>query len=59
MATETKTTGELAFTMAALARRSIGPAGTVLQVPEEDAPLLRSAFIARLAEAAMQILERE
>ena len=54
---ETRTAGAMAIAMAELASRCIGPDGTVLRVPEEDAPLLRSAFISRLAEAAMKILE--
>jgi len=54
---ETQTTGAMAIAMAELASRCIGPDGTVLRVHEEDAPLLRSAFISRLAEAAMKILE--
>ena len=56
---ETKTTGEMALAMAALARRCVGPDGTVFRVPEGDAPILRSAFISRLAEAAMKILDKD
>lgn len=56
---ETKTTGEMAFAMAALANRCIGPNGTVIKVPAEDAPILRAVFISRLAEAAMNILDKE
>jgi hypothetical protein len=54
---ETKVTGELAFAMAELARRCIGPEGTVVRVAADDAPLVRSAFISRLAEAALKILD--
>jgi|GEM_PF-2761162 len=50
-------TGGLAIAMADHARRCIGPEGTVVKVPAEDAPILRSAFISRLAEAAMKILD--
>lgn len=56
---ETRTTGEMAFAMAALAKRCVGPDGTVMKVHAEDAPILRSAFISRLAEAAMKILDNE
>lgn len=56
---EVKTTGELAFAMAELATRCIGPNGTVLRVSAEDAPILRASFIGRLAEAAMKILDDE
>lgn len=45
--------------MAALAQRCIGPEGTMVRVPEEDAAMVRSAFISRLAEAAMNILDKE
>ena len=50
-------TGGLAIAMAELARRCIGPEGTVVKVSAEDAPVVRSAFISRLAEAAMNILD--
>lgn len=57
MSNESKTTGEMAFAIAALAERCVGPDGTVVRVPAEDAPILRSAFISRLAEAAVKILD--
>lgn len=56
---EITTAGNMALAMAELARRCIGPDGTVLQVLEEDAGMVRTAFISRLAEAAMNILESE
>lgn len=56
---ETQTAGAMAIAMAELARRSIGPDGTVIRVPSEDSPILRSAFIAKLAEAAMAILDEK
>jgi hypothetical protein len=49
----------MAFAMAELAKRCIGPEGTVLRVPEDDAALVRSIFISKLAEAAMKILDGE
>jgi hypothetical protein len=49
----------MAIAMAELATRCIGPNGTVLRVSAEDAPTLRSTFISRLAEAAMNILDKE
>lgn len=52
-------TGALAIAMAELAKEAIGPNGSVVRVAEEDAPLVRSAFISRLAEGAMKILDRE
>ena len=57
MSNETRAAGNMAFAMAELAKRCVGPEGTVIKVPEDDAPILRSAFISRLAEAAMKILE--
>jgi hypothetical protein len=59
MNAETKTAGGMAIAMAELARRCIGPNGTVFRVAAEDAPIVRSTFITRLAEAAMNILEQE
>jgi hypothetical protein len=59
MANEVTATGGMAIAMAELARRCVGPNGTVIRVPEEDAPLIRSTFISRLAEAAMNILDKE
>jgi len=56
---EMATSGNMALAMAALAQRCIGPDGTMVKVPEEDAPMVRSAFISRLAEAAMKILDGE
>ncbi|QDH92337.1 hypothetical protein SEA_SPOOKY_71 [Gordonia phage Spooky] len=52
-------TGDIAIAMAALARRQIGPDGTMMRVPEEDAPLVRATFISQLAEAAMKILDAQ
>jgi len=51
-------TGEMAIAMADLAAKCIGPEGTAMRVSAEDAPILRSAFITRLAEAAMNILDQ-
>ncbi|RDI13495.1 hypothetical protein DEU38_13470 [Rhodococcus sp. AG1013] len=51
--------GELAQAIAAHAVECIGPNGTVLQVHEEDASLVRATFIARLAEAATKIANGE
>jgi hypothetical protein len=51
--------GQLAIDIAALAKSSIGPDGNMLRVSEEDAPMVRSAFISRISEAAMQILDGE
>jgi hypothetical protein len=45
--------------MAELAKEAVGPDGNVVRVHEEDAPLLRSAFIGHLADAAMKILDEE
>lgn len=56
---EARTAGSMAIAMAELARRCVGPDGTVARVPAEDAPILRSAFISRLAEAAMKILDED
>ena len=52
-------TGELAQTVAALAIQAVGPEGTMLRVPEDDAQLLRATFIARLAEVATAIANGE
>ncbi len=52
-----KKTGDLALAIAEQARETIGPNGTVLQIPEEDAALSRVMFVTRLAEAAMMILD--
>lgn len=52
-------TGALAQAIADEAVRTIGPNGTVLRVPEEDASLVRSMFIARLAEAATKLANGE
>jgi hypothetical protein len=52
-------TGGMAIAMAELAQRCIGPEGTVFKLPAEDAPIVRAAFISRLAEAAMKILDSE
>jgi len=54
---ETTTAGNMALAMAELAKRCVGPDGTVFRVADEDAPLLRSSFISRLAEAAIKILD--
>jgi hypothetical protein len=51
--------GGMAIAMAELAKRCIGPEGTAFRVPAEDAALVRSTFISRLAEAAMKILEED
>lgn len=59
MTNETTTAGGMAIAMAELAKRCIGPNGTVFKVSEEDASLVRSTFISRLAEAAMNILDEE
>lgn len=59
MSKETTTTGNMALAMAELARRCVGPNGTVMRVASEDASIVRSAFISRLAEAAMNILDKE
>lgn len=59
MSNEVTTTGGMAIAMAELAKRCIGPEGTVFKVPEEDAGIVRSTFISRLAEAAMKILDKE
>lgn len=56
---ETTVAGGMAIAMAELAKRCIGPEGTVFKVPEEDAALVRSTFISRLAEAAMKILDED
>lgn len=56
---EMKTSGELAQVLAAHAVRAIGPNGTVLQVAEDDAPLIRATLIAHLAEAATKIANGE
>ncbi|QCB97148.1 hypothetical protein E5206_09555 [Arthrobacter sp. PAMC25564] len=50
-------TGGMAIAMAELARRCIGPDGTVVKVFAEGTPIVRAAFISRLAEAAMKILD--
>ena len=56
---ESVATGGMAIAMAELAKRCIGPEGTVVRVPAEDATMVRSAFISRIAEAAMNILDKE
>lgn len=52
-------TGDMAIAMAALARRTIGPDGTMMRVSEEDTPLVRATFISQLAETAMKILDQD
>jgi len=59
MANEVTTAGSMAIAIAELAKRCIGPDGTVFRVPEDDAPLIRATFVSRLAEAAMNILDKE
>jgi len=54
---ETTVAGNMAMAMAELAKRCIGPDGTVYRVAEEDASLVRASFISRLSEAAMKILD--
>ena len=49
----------MAIAMAELAQRCVGPDGAVVKVPAEDAPLVRSVFISKLAEAAMKILDQD
>lgn len=49
--------GELAYAIADHAEKCIGPGGTIVDILEDDAFLLRSAYITRLAEAAMKILD--
>ena len=56
---EARTTGAMAIAMAELARRCVGPDGTVVRVRAEDASIVRSAFLTRLAEAAMKILNED
>jgi len=56
---ETTVSGNLARAMAEHAMRCVGPHGTVMQVPEDDAPLVRSIYISKLAEAAMKILDQQ
>lgn len=56
---EARTTGTMAIAMAELAQRCVGPDGTVIRVQANDAPILRTAFISRLAEAAMKILDED
>ncbi|MBM4683813.1 hypothetical protein GS532_07720 [Rhodococcus hoagii] len=56
---EVRISGDLAQMVAAHAVRAIGPAGTVMRLPEDDAQLVRATFIARLAEAATKIANGE
>lgn len=57
--TEVRTSGDLAHMVAALAVQTIGPTGTIVRVPEEDASLIRATFIGKLAEAAIMIANGE
>ena len=57
--TEVVESGAMAIAMAELAQRCVGPDGAVVKVPAEDAPLVRSVFISKLAEAAMKILDED
>lgn len=54
---EVRETGELAYRIAEYTRSAIGPHGTVLRVPEGEAAILRAAYISRLGEAALKILD--
>lgn len=56
---EVTATGGMAIALAELATRCVGPDGTVVKVPAEDAAMIRSAFVSRIAEAAMKILDQE
>lgn len=56
---EVRISGDLAQMVAAHAVRAIGPEGTVMRLPEDDAHLVRATFIARLAEAAAKIANGE
>lgn len=56
---EVQISGDLAQMVAAHAVRAIGPTGTVMRLPEDDAQLVRATFIARLAEAATKIANGE
>lgn len=56
---EMQNTIDLANAVAAHAIEAIGPNGTVVRVEEEDAPLARATFIARLSEAATSIANGE
>lgn len=58
-ADEVKLTTALAHAIAELATRAIGPNGTVTKVHAEDASLVRTMFIAQLAEAATKIANGE
>lgn len=57
-ADESRATGAMALALAELARRCIGPDGTVVKLPEEDSSIVRSSLISRIAEAAMNILDK-
>lgn len=54
---ENKAAGDLAHSIADYAERCVGPDGTVVRVPADDAPLVRIALVSRIAEAAMKILD--
>ncbi|UPK64927.1 hypothetical protein MYP14_06130 [Rhodococcus pyridinivorans] len=56
---EVQTSGALAHAIAEHAKQAIGPNGTVLKVPEDDAQLIRATFIAKLAEAATKLANGE
>lgn len=53
------TAGRLAYALAEFARETIGPSGTIKQVSEEDAPLVRTMLIGGIADAASRIVNNE
>ncbi len=56
---EVREAGQLAYLIAEWAVEAVGPNGTVMQVHEDDASLIRATFIARLAETATMIANGE
>lgn len=58
-AREVQSAGELILMIAAFATECVGPKGTAIRVPEDDAQLVRATFIGKLAEAAIKIANGE
>ncbi|CDZ92274.1 hypothetical protein QM787_03990 [Rhodococcus ruber] len=58
-ASDVQSAGELVLLIAAYATECVGPKGTVIRVPEDDAQLIRATFIGKLAEAATKIANGE
>ncbi|MET3959887.1 putative hotdog family 3-hydroxylacyl-ACP dehydratase [Rhodococcus sp. OAS809] len=56
---KSKASPSFAYAIVEYAHQAIGPYGTLAKVHADDAPLVRAAFITRLAETAIEIMNGE